>query len=419
MSVYRLLQRVASRLRPEPEVLDVVEVVRAQLQEAVVLFELDAEVVLGGSVAKGTFLRDAHDVDVFVRFSLSYASEDLSELLAPVMKRFGAQRVHGSRDYFSFEKNSLVFEVVPVLAVTSASQARNVTDVSPLHVRFVQESGVSVDEIRLLKQFCKAIGVYGAESYLRGFSGHVIDLLVIYYGSFLEVVSAACSWSAPVVIDVQQHHQDPLVVLNESKLGPLVVVDPIQPFRNAAAALGEEVFTRFVHSCQEFFSSPSEEFFVVQSFNQEALFARVQEASASLLIEVNVDASKRDVAGSRVRKFFERVRDELVSAGFSFREADWFFAHQSSSFVWFILEKGVLSPRVLRQGPPVVDDQHCARFRKQHAEVFEKDGLLWAYVDRDVSSLSAFRLQLEVLASQSAVALVAVLLQEEGLLRDS
>ena len=144
---------------------------------------IKAEVFAGGSIAKGTFLKNDHDVDVFVKFDLKYSGKDISKILGKILKPLNPKLVHGSRDYFSVEDN-LIFEIIPVLNITKSEQAENIMDMSPLHVDWViKNSNVKLrNEIRLAKQFCKSINVYGAESYIKGFSGHVLDILVIYYG---------------------------------------------------------------------------------------------------------------------------------------------------------------------------------------------------------------------------------------------
>ena len=97
---------------------------------------IKAEVFAGGSIAKETFLKDDHDVDIFVKFDLRYKGKDLSKILGKVLKPLHPKLVHGSRDYFSIE-NRLSFEIIPVLNITKSGQAENIMDMSPLHVYWV------------------------------------------------------------------------------------------------------------------------------------------------------------------------------------------------------------------------------------------------------------------------------------------
>ena len=153
---------------------------------------MKVEIMLGGSVAKGTFLKEKFDSDVFFRFSRSYQDEDLSDMLEMILQPFKKNelvRIHGSRDYFQLVYKDVDFELVPVYKISDPKQAVNVTDASPLHVNWVKSQLVEKPELRddiiLAKMFCKAQGIYGAESYIKGFSGHVLDVLVIHFGVFV------------------------------------------------------------------------------------------------------------------------------------------------------------------------------------------------------------------------------------------
>ena len=160
---------------------------------------VDARAILGGSGAKGTWLSGNHDVDIFVLFDYKkYAdkSGELSNLLEKYLKKAfpkaKIERLHGSRDYFQLSFKGLMFEVVPILKISKAEQARNITDISPLHSAWVNKHAAKVkDDIRSLKQFCKANNLYGAESYIGGFSGYVLEIVTAYYGSFEKVLKAS------------------------------------------------------------------------------------------------------------------------------------------------------------------------------------------------------------------------------------
>ena len=62
--------------------------------------------------------------------------------------------------------------------------------VKELLIRKKKIKGKILDEIRLAKAFCHANGCYGAESYIKGFSGYALELLVYHYGSFQKFVKA-------------------------------------------------------------------------------------------------------------------------------------------------------------------------------------------------------------------------------------
>src|SRR3989338_4084881 len=62
--------------------------------------------VLGGSVAKGTWLSGTHDADIFVVFEYKkYHDAALSDHLEVTLKKlkWPFERLHGSRDYFQLK----------------------------------------------------------------------------------------------------------------------------------------------------------------------------------------------------------------------------------------------------------------------------------------------------------------------------
>lgn len=384
MSVYSLLDTVADALRPKKDVFRVLEEVLAEINKQLMLREITARASAGGSVAKNTFLRTSYDVDIFVRFDPSYPDSKLSDLLGECVKKFDAQRVHGSRDYFQFTYRGFDFEIVPVINISDPNKARNVTDASPLHVEYFLQHGAGLeDEVRLAKQFLKSHELYGAESYIRGFSGHVVDLLIIHYESFYKLMQHAASWSDPVIIDIEQHHTHPLLAIDRSKHSPIILVDPMQPLRNAAAALSEKQFLRFINLAQEFLRAPDKSFFLRPDFSLQNLKKELSETPHILLEVSHPSDDKKDVAGARVRKFYERLGQEFVRAGFEVVRHDWHFAFTQSSYAWYCFAQLPLSKQQVQEGPPVEKDEHFERFSEQHEEVYVEGERSYAVVARD------------------------------------
>ncbi|HME87192.1 MAG TPA: nucleotidyltransferase domain-containing protein, partial [Candidatus Nanoarchaeia archaeon] len=119
----KLLQEITAKIASKgntfkDELQFVVQTIEKELKKN----KIKADVVIGGSFAKDTYLDGDHDCDIFVRFDYSYKEKNISDLLQKALKPFKASRIHGSRDYFQFSK-SLNYEIVPVLKITKASQA--------------------------------------------------------------------------------------------------------------------------------------------------------------------------------------------------------------------------------------------------------------------------------------------------------
>ena len=254
---------------------------------------------VGGSLAKGTLVRkDRQDVDVFVVFDYGEDVVRLEKVLKKVDLPGKLRKVHGSRDYFQIDSpldslwhrmgQGVLLEVIPVVKNSDPELAENVTDVSLRHVKYVvgaiKKDPKLADEIKLAKAFCYANRVYGAESYVKGFSGYALEILVIHFGSFLKFLKKMQAGSGQqaagdrkIVVDPLKYFRGEREVLSEinaSKLGgPVVLVDPTFKYRNVTAGLGDESFERFLKVSKEFIGRPSLDYFEMKDIDVKALRA--------------------------------------------------------------------------------------------------------------------------------------------------
>jgi tRNA nucleotidyltransferase (CCA-adding enzyme) len=340
----------------------------------------NAKAVVGGSFAKDTFLRGDHDCDIFVKFNYKYKDEDISKLLGKALKKFKPTTIPGSRNYYQI-KNEINYEIVPVLDIKNPKKAVNVTDASPLHSAWVKKSKKS-DEIRLAKAFCKAASVYGAESYIKGFSGHVLDILTINYGSFLKLLRAAVKWKQKQVIDVMKYHKNALMELNKSKLqSPIIVIDPIQPERNAAAALSYEKYEKFRTAAKNFLKNPSKSFFIKHKLTIDEIKKKAK-GKELIIADVKALKGKEDIVGAKLLKSFEYLKRNLIKNEFKLINSGWAWNKKAKAIFWFILDKKILPETVIRAGPPLSNKKHAANFKKKHKKTFTKGKKLYAKVKR-------------------------------------
>ncbi|MFH1591712.1 MAG: nucleotidyltransferase domain-containing protein [archaeon] len=383
----KVLEHQRRRLSPnasaiEAEAARIVDRINTLLDKA----GLKATAITGGSVAKGTFLADDHDIDIFVCFDPAYGTEDISELLGKAISSLKPMRVHGSRDYFQIDGDYMI-EIVPVINITRPEDALNVTDMSPLHVDWVrrhlkERPGLAV-EIRLAKQFCKAQGVYGAESFIKGFSGHVLDILIVHYGGFIPLLEAVAGWGGKQVIDIADAHKGKaLEALNEAKLsGPLVVIDPVLSDRNAAAALSREKVERFRECAAAFLKKPAEPFFEKRPLSIDEVKA-AHKGKRVLTLVVVPTKGKVDVVGSKILKILEHVERQLKANDFIPEDLGWEWDKRGDALLYVVVPQGKLSEEKIVDGPPTDQKEHIAQFSKKHDDVYSKDGRFYARIPR-------------------------------------
>ena len=339
---------------------------------------------IGGSFAKGTAIRKKgkQDIDVFVVFDSSNELLNLGKVLKKIKLPGKLKVVHGSRDYFQIDCGNVLLEVIPVLKNTSPENIENVTDFSLSHVEYVLEEVRKdlyiSDEIRLAKAFCEAQRCYGAESYIHGFSGYSLEILVIYFGGFIKFLKGI---QKSKVVDPKKYfkgEQEILRELNRSKLqGPLVLIDPTYKYRNVCAGLNEETFRKFILSANSFLKNPAIEDFNFKEINVESLKNFSKKKGAKFL-EINLKTSRiqSDIAGAKMKKFFDFFVEELERKKQKVLKKEFDYSGKGkSSKGYLIIEE---NKEIEVRGPSVKLKDAVVKFKKAKGKSsFKKKGYWW------------------------------------------
>ncbi|MBS3076333.1 nucleotidyltransferase domain-containing protein [Candidatus Pacearchaeota archaeon] len=381
-----ILKQVLEKVNPPHEdlkliddsVKDFLEKFGKELQKG----KVDAEIFVGGSVAKKTMIKKGvYDVDVFVRFDAKYDDKTKEELLEKLLKNFEhVSKVHGSRDYFRISvAPSFSIEIIPVKKIKNPKEADNITDLSYSHVKYVNSKvkGKILDDIKVAKAFCHANKCYGAESYINGFSGYGLELLIYHYGSFLKFVKEVAKHKKDkIVIDLEKdfkNKKEILLDLNGSKLlSPIILIDPTHKQRNVLAALSDETFEKFKKDCVEFLKNPSLKNFELEKIDFEKM--RKTAKSDFVLLKVSTNKQEGDVAGTKLLKFYKHLQKEIEKF-FDLKKAEFVYEHEQSAEFGFV---GKAKKEILFNGPFLKDKKNVQKFKKEHKKTFEKKGKLYA-----------------------------------------
>lgn len=368
--------------------------------------EKDIDFYIGGSFGKGTYLASHFDVDIFCRCSKNYEDSSLSDIVEEILSSLSISynREKGSRDYFSgifkSHNSSIKFELVPTKRISSLDEAVNSTDYSYLHVEFVkkhiEKNPDLINEIRLAKSLLKAKNFYGAESYIGGFSGHTLDLLLIYYQSLEEFLISAINWGEQTIIDVVPHYKSSgeiLTSIDNSKHSSLIIVDSILPKRNAAKALSNKMYgeflvwvkiTQFLEE-KDFFK---EEFTLDDILRQEKLFAKKNNLTL-ITYTLKLDKlSSEDIAGAKIKKLYEKISSYFSSFGFEIFLSNFNIEKDFSKALYIYHISHTNLPRLQwLRGPPVVMND-AVRQVIEKCESWEVRGKhIWYSVKRDVIAI--------------------------------
>jgi tRNA nucleotidyltransferase (CCA-adding enzyme) len=393
----KILKEVLENSKPSEEDLkyikDNVKGFSQNINKNIKKLKINAEIFVGGSFAKGTVIKkDNYDVDVFIRYDKKYKNDEISLLTNKILGKLkNVSIIHGSRDYFrvSYEKN-LFIEVIPVKKINSPKEYENITDLSYLHVKYINKkikSQKMLDEVKIAKAFCYANGCYGAESYIHGFSGYSLELLVYYYRGFMNFIRAMSKVrKEKEIVDIEKQFKNKksiLMDLNSSKLSsPVILIDPTYKQRNALAALSEETFEKFQKACKEFIEKPSIKYFEIKKADIEKIkMDSIKKRREFILIEAKTDKQEGDIAGSKLLKFYNYISKE-ISLSFIVKNRGFDYSGKKSATYFFVAEK---KKEIAYSGPFIEDKENCTNFRKEHKNVYEKNKRLYAKEEVNVS----------------------------------
>ena len=219
--------------------------------------KIKAKSLLVGSVAKGTNLASG-DIDLFVIFSKDYSSRDMERLglmIGHEVLPEGREK-YAEHPYVSGQHGDRKVDIVPCFEINPGTRIISSVDRTPLHTDFVLKNlnAEGQDQVRLLKLFMKGIGVYGSEIKVSGFSGYVCELLVIKYGSMLKVLETFASLKGKMRISLEEGDMRDFDA-------PIVIIDPTDITRNAAAAISIENLSRMKINSRMFLANPVEHYF--------------------------------------------------------------------------------------------------------------------------------------------------------------
>ncbi|MBT4258154.1 hypothetical protein HOD88_03165 [archaeon] len=390
MKTDSILQEVLEKIEPPFSEITIMQEAlddfKTRFKEFLEIEKINAELFVGGSFAKKTLVKkDKYDADIFVRFDKKYPDSEISTLTEKVLKKFeGVTKIHGSRDYFQVKINDNFFlEIVPVCKVKDPMKSRNITDLSSSHVKYINKKIKSqkiLNDIKLAKAFCHAHHCYGAESYINGFSGYSLELLVYYYGGFIKFLKEMVKVKdEKLVIDMEKYYKNKkevLLDLNGSKLiSPIILIDPTYKHRNALAALSKETLSKFQKECRAFLKNPSVKKFEEKKTDLEKIKKNaLSKEQEFILIETKTLKQAGDIAGSKLLKFYNHLEKEIKKY-FKVKKKGFNYNKKNSARYYFVCEN---RGEILVRGPSIKDEKNVLAFEKKHKDYFTKQGKIYS-----------------------------------------
>ena len=339
------------------------------------------ELRVEGSYAKGTWLRDSLEVDVFALFEPPTCLRVVGSFADRVSKILGSMGVpfelrYAQHPYVRIYVDGVPVEAVPGCRVRSPREIMTPVDRTPFHTEVVKKllSDEMRDEVRLLKSFTKGIGVYGAEVAVRGFSGYLLELLVARHRCFRGVLEAAATSWKPPVKEALPGQEGALGLLEKRYPGSIFYFpDPVDPARNVASPVSARSLGYMILASRLYLDSPSERFFHYsrpQPKTPPSPSEWGNRITSFILVEVFMrEREAPDNAWGmawRLAKLVERI---LNSRGFEVAYAEPYASDDGLRIAVAVeVYPHLLPPITLRRGPPAwTQPARVKRFLEKHA----------------------------------------------------
>ncbi len=316
------------------------------------------DVVLLGSVARGTYVKDEFDADVFILFRDDVDPREVVDYLEEVLEKALDRDVEIRRRYADHpylevivdDGESFKYNIVPAFR-TSYPDWKSPVDRSYYHNEFLISRGIlkyRCDAVAL-KYILRRLGVYGSEAKTGGFSGYLTELLVLYYGGVINTIRQMARWVPPVVIDwlgVYRDREEVVKVFGERS--PLIFVDPVDRGRNVASALTWKRFSLAVSGAKHLIRDPSIlDRRLEDVFDPEPLVGDVN----ALVLHFTHGERVEDIHYPQMYRLGRKLANVLRMHGFDIYRVGLESDYVSDTLIVLILESVEVSSLSLSKGP--------------------------------------------------------------------
>ncbi len=389
-----LCEEVTKRLTPSPQerlrIENLADTIRRHVSKTCGEKGLDADVRIDGSVAKDTWLSQEADVDIFIRVPSYFTRQEFErrclEIAKSAMKGQKTVERFAEHPYLEAWVEGIRINIVPCYNVEKG-RWQSATDRTPYHTEYMK---ARLDErlrreVRLLKRLTKATGVYGAEIKTSGFSGFLCEILTLYSKSFGEALKSVATWKRRHIIDIDDIYAGRKSEVYDLFDESLIVIDPVDPARNVAAAVAEKRMWEFVALSRALLKGPRIEFFyppATKTPTPKSLQKQALKIGSNLVFLAfgRVDAVV-DILWSQLYKTERSLSNVLEEKNFTVYRSGAWSNERNLNVLVFELERNRISRTRRHLGPQVERREESERFLTRHLDA--SDTLAGPWIEKE------------------------------------
>jgi tRNA nucleotidyltransferase (CCA-adding enzyme) len=347
-----------------------------------------------GSSARGTHLRGDRDLDLFLMFDKELSRQEFEEeglrIGKTVFNGYKWEVAYSQHPYIRGNIRGFDIEIVPSYIVASGSEKQSAVDRTPFHNKYLLKhfTQKQKQEARLLKQFLKGIGAYGADLKNQALPGYGAELLLLYYASFDKALKGISNWGEKTTIILEKRTRD----ASTEFLNPLIIIDPVDENRNVASALSVEQYNKMILAAKQFLKKPSEKFFLGSKINAWPKEKIIEELQKKEFIAIQANFPKNvlsDLVWGQLRRYLRKAATQLEENDFLVKKSALWSDEEK---VFFMYELNALNLDKKRKilGPYANDKENVERFlgrkRKVLSGPITENGRIVLIVEREETS---------------------------------
>ncbi len=286
----------------------------------------NVDIILAGSVARGTQVRGSSDIDIFLLFPKTMKEEKMEAEGLRIGKRIVNKKMKESYEIkyaehpyvrvFLGDINATA-DIVPAFKISRAEEMGSAVDRTQLHNEFINTklSEKQRNDVRILKTFLNSRDIYGAEARVEGFSGYLCELIVYHYGSFINFLERFSSLKLPSVLDPINKGQDVKNVRELTKRfnSEFIVIDPTDRNRNVAANVSKESIAKAMLGARAFLKNPNIHTFYTRGHSHDNTVAAIKKLEDFLGVDIYLLAFRLpDMTEDILWQQLKRLRMQMI-----------------------------------------------------------------------------------------------------------